>query len=450
MKSLKQIQFRGTMNRPATNQDASPIWNCWRSRQPPRTNEHQLKWNTPRPFSFKPLVFQELRSEPLNTSPFARSPTRVPEPRSGHRVVCDDSNLYSFGGYSQQDDEYLSQPSPINRQDITRTKLFKELWCYNFAKQQWKLLPTTGEVPNEAASHAAILYGNYFVVFGGTGVPFRNSLSNTMRICDLRSLTWKTIETTGEAPNPLYGQAVVLDSRTNSFYVVGGTTGHYFSMDIHKLDLTKRHWETVFVSTGDTSLEPHPRYKHELAYDGENIYVIGGGTGNTAYELKTVPTFNLKEMEWHMLTTKGSLIGLPNDTVSRFPCARKCHGCIQRGDDVFICGGYDSKNIFMDLWRLHIPSMQWHFLTIQMPMALCFHSTCITAVGCMYVFGGVTHLQHSTRTNKLFKIWLVVPKLKEMCWEALLHYRPDICRQRRSSLLKSGIPNEFISRLQLQ
>lgn len=51
-----------------------------------------------------------------------------------------------------------------------------------------------------------------------------------MNICDLRTLTWRTIETTGEAPTPQYGQAVVLDGTTRSFYVIGGTTGYDYSM----------------------------------------------------------------------------------------------------------------------------------------------------------------------------------------------------------------------------
>lgn len=65
----------------------------------------------------------------------------------------------------------------------------------------------------------------------------------------------------------------------------------------------------------------------------------------------------------------------------------------------------------------------------------------------MYIFGGVTHIKNNTRTNRIFKIWLTVPKLKEICWEAMLHYRKDIRQRSRSYLLEAGIPNEFVQRV---
>ncbi|CAL8108227.1 unnamed protein product [Orchesella dallaii] len=409
------------------------------SKAPRSQHSQESISNDPNTFYFKPLVFQELKNQQVCPSTTAQ----VPEPRSGHRIVCDDANLYSFGGYLEVNTD-VRLPTDILQGRHTQ-RLFKELWCYNFAEGQWKYLPTAGKAPKEVASHSAILYGNFLIVFGGTGVPFGGSSSNKMNICDLRSLTWRTINTTGEAPTPQYGQSVVLDSTTRSFYVIGGTTGYGYSMDIYKLDLAKRHWEKIFVSRGD-SLEPQPRYRHEVAFDGDNIYILGGGTARDAYELKTVPVFNLKDREWYMLKTKGSLSGVLNST-PRFPCPRKCQGSVQKGEDVFICGGYDSKYIFMDLWKLHLPSMQWHVLPVTMPMPLYFHSTSITSGGCMYIFGGVTHIINSTRTNRVFKIWLAVPKLKEMCWEALLYYRKDIRQRSRTYLLNTGIPSEFVNRV---
>lgn len=44
----------------------------------------------------------------------------------------------------------------------------------------------------------------------------------------------------------------------------------------------------------------------------------------------------------------------------------------------------------------------------------------------MYMFGGVADMRLNTRTNQVFKIWLKVPKLKDICWEALLHYNKKI------------------------
>jgi hypothetical protein len=115
--------------------------------------------------------------------------------------------------------------------------------------------------------------------------------------------------------------------------------------------------------------------------------------------------------------------------------------------DVFLCGGYDSKDIFVDVWKFHLPTVTWTRLLVTMPTPLYFHSTCATKDGCMYVFGGVTHIKNNTRTNQVFKIWLKVPKLKEIAWEALLHYNKTIRSSSHSELTMAGIPPEFVSRV---
>jgi len=64
--------------------------------------------------------------------------------------------------------------------------------------------------------------------------------------------------TTGVQPPPRYGQAMVLDKSTMSFYVIGGYNERVFSIDVHKLDLIKKHWEVLYLTKGDCS-EPPPR-----------------------------------------------------------------------------------------------------------------------------------------------------------------------------------------------
>lgn len=61
----------------------------------------------------------------------------------------------------------------------------------------------------------------------------------------------------------------------------------------------------------------------------------------------------------------------------------------------------------------------------------------------MYVFGGVTDMRMNTRTNQVFKIWLRVPKLKEICWEALLHYQKQIRFMSGKELVGRGVPPEY-------
>ena len=44
-----------------------------------------------------------------------------------------------------------------------------------------------------------------------------------------------------DMPRPLYGQAVALHD--DKLYVVGGTSGYTYFMDVHVLDLTHRRWQ---------------------------------------------------------------------------------------------------------------------------------------------------------------------------------------------------------------
>lgn len=52
----------------------------------------------------------------------------------------------------------------------------------------------------------ALLCDNYLMVYGGTGVPFGQSSSNKLHVCDLRHLHWQEVETTGDPPLEQYGQ----------------------------------------------------------------------------------------------------------------------------------------------------------------------------------------------------------------------------------------------------
>lgn len=101
-------------------------------------------------------------------------------------------------------------------------------------------------------------------------------------------------------------------------YVFGGTTGYIYSTDLHRLDLTTREWihlkpnnppddlpeeryafmtpecargsdqaRNLFNMTWRAICVCH-RYRHEIAHDGQRIYILGGGTSWTSYPLDKV------------------------------------------------------------------------------------------------------------------------------------------------------------------
>ncbi|XP_077196512.1 kelch domain-containing protein 10 isoform X2 [Paroedura picta] len=205
-----------------------------------------------------------------------RGGQRVPPARSGHRCVADNANLYVFGGYNPAESE-----GPENE----NYPLFRELWRYNFATSTWHQMGTEGYMPRELASMSLVLHGNNLLVFGGTGIPFGESNGNDVHVCNVKYKRWALFTCRGKKPNRIYGQAMAIIN--GSLYVFGGTTGYIYSTDLHKLDLNTREWIQLKPNNLHCDM-PEERYRHEIAHDGQRIYILGGGTSWTAYSLDKV------------------------------------------------------------------------------------------------------------------------------------------------------------------
>ncbi|CAG9783896.1 unnamed protein product [Diatraea saccharalis] len=369
-----------------------------------------------------------------------------PRPRSGHRIACDDAHIYCFGGYNP------SLPlSHLQRENSTWSParpLFKELWSFSIASRKWKQHRVVENMPEELASNAMCMNGRFLMIFGGTGAPFGNRCSNDV-------IVWRTcagdarlqvLDVTGTRPPGLYGQAILCHN--GCFYTVGGTNGFAYNCDIYRLDLRTLVWEPVFVGTGQEG-EPIGRYRHEVARVDNKLYIIGGGTGEWAFELMELPMYDLETNTWSILTPKA------DDTIkdSQAPLPRKCHSAVQidtpSGVQVFVAGGSDGQGVFEDIWRLNLPDLQWNLMQkTVLPNPLYFHSSTVTSYGCMYVFGGIEPKEDATsRNNILYKVWLRIPKLSEICWEAMLNFHPNLDQVGRMNLLDIGIPIHFVNRL---
>ncbi|XP_059843028.1 kelch domain-containing protein 10 isoform X4 [Hypanus sabinus] len=361
----------------------------------------------------------------------AGSPGHVAPPaRSGHRCVADNSNLYVFGGYNP---DYEESGGPENE----AYPLFRELWRYNFASGIWQQVGTEGFMPRELASMSVVLHGNNLLVFGGTGVPFGESSGNDVHVCNINYKRWALLNCRGEKPNPIYGQAMVIIN--GYLYIFGGTTGYVYNTDLHRLDLRAREWIQLKPHNPPSDL-PEERYRHEIAHDGQRIYILGGGTSWTTYPLNKIHAYNLETNTWEEIQTK------PQERTG-FPAARRCHSCVQIGHDVYVCGGYNGEVILGDLWKLSLQTFQWVKLPAEMPEPAYFHTAAVTPAGCMYVHGGVVNIHENKRTDSLYKIWLVVPSLFELCWERLLKSLPQLTRFSTTQLLNFGLTQGLVERL---
>ncbi|KTF94556.1 hypothetical protein cypCar_00000392 [Cyprinus carpio] len=344
--------------------------------------------------------FEQLSGRP----PLRAAGLRAPPARSGHRCVADNTSLYVFGGYNPDYDE----SGGSENEDYP---LFRELWRFHFATGTWQQIRTEGFMPTELASMSAVLHGNNLLVFGGTGIPFGENNGNDVHVCNVKYKRWSLLNCRGKKPNRIYGQAMAI---INGFlYVFGGTTGYIYSTDLHRLDLTTREWIHLKPNNPPDDL-PEERYRHEIAHDRQRIYILGGGTSWTSYPLD-----------------KGSVCDLLVFFVA----------------DVFICGGYNGEVILDDLWKINLLTFQWNKLPAVMPEPAYFHCAAVTPAGCMYIHGGVVNIHENKRTGSLFKIWLVVPSLLELCWERLLKAFPHLAQLTPIQLLNLGLTQELIERL---
>lgn len=81
-----------------------------------------------------------------------------PKPRSGHRIVCNDNDLFCFGGFNPD----LRIGPPRGR----RANLFQELWKYDMLTRKWCVVlnSKTENMPDELASSAIALKDNILIV----------------------------------------------------------------------------------------------------------------------------------------------------------------------------------------------------------------------------------------------------------------------------------------------
>lgn len=194
--------------------------------------------------------------------------------------------------------------------------------------------------------------------------------------------------------------------------------------------------------------EPIGRYRHEIAIDDRFIYIFGGGTSDTVFDLTTLPVYDLIERRWNKIVTYP-------DPDAGFPAPRKCHSLVQHSTKdvhdceeicVYVAGGNYQGGPLSDVWKLSLTTRRWmRFRQTGLRTSLFFHDACITPEGCMYIFGGITSV--TTRTNKLFKMWVTLPKLSEIAWEALVHYFPRIYQAPKNFMLEKGVPMHYVQRV---
>lgn len=352
------------------------------------------------------------------------------------------------------DEDLIEDPSWVDS-----SPMLKELWKFNPFVRVWTKISVTGSPPKQLASHSVVILGNQLLVYGGTAYPFGQNSSNRIYTCDLTSGKWKQMHHTNRAddniddlPPRQYGQAVVLDEANYHFYSIGGTTGHEYSIDVHRFDLLTKRWTCLWKKStavgGDVF--PEERYRHECVLFDKKIFAFGGGTDHVVFSMKTIPVFDIEAKQWIPLEANP---GKPVETA--LPPPRRCHGCVLKDNFVYINGGMNGSTVFRDVWRFDLLTHDWEKINVTLPTPLFFHGVSLSrSTGRMFVFGGVNRIvntvQADVRVNDLYSVYLGIPSLKELAFSAFLTHTKEgqLTQCSKDALVtKLGLPFRFVKRI---
>ncbi|KFD51707.1 hypothetical protein M513_07403, partial [Trichuris suis] len=340
-----------------------------------------------------------------------------PQPRSGHRMVSFGELIISVGGYS-------------NEQHHSENGIIKEVWIMNPHTECWKPFQTTGCIPENLASHAMARFGYSLVVFGGSGYPFGTQLSSDLYILSLKSGVWHRYPSVGNAPMPLYGQAVTTQGR--KLYVIGGTDGAFYSMDVHVIDFDEPQPSWVKLSSDrDGNGLPKPRYRHEATWYKSALYIFGGGTGISSFKLNPLPIFDLNTLQWKEVSAQP-------DPIYGYPVRRRAFGFVRHKNAVYLCGGINETNLLNDVWRFDLETTSWSRLKCRLPYETAFHGCAITESGCLTVFGGITDHGGNRRTCCTVGRWMAPPPLRVICLDVIGRFMSSNFKKRDSPFLEIG------------
>ncbi|CAF4475798.1 unnamed protein product [Rotaria socialis] len=348
-----------------------------------------------------------------------------PLPRSGHRAVATESDFWIWGGYFPS---FNHQQQPM----------FNELWRFNYARREWTLETVEGDGPNlTLASHSMCLYRNLAFVFGGTGFPFGETVSNRLYILDLKRLQWKHCPIANQEPEQVYGASMLVHN--DHLYILCGTNRWSYNTnvyDIHLPTLTCTQIGHTFDEIDE--FNENGRYRQEVYLYDQKIFVFGGGGGSgISYSLENLPVFDIDNRRWSFVHTNPDPIHIIMFGGAHFDTVTSAHHTVSE-----------------HLWTFDFEKLEWSMLqSLNMVQSTYFHAAAMNSRGEIWTHGGVIQdsaaIPHETRITNLYKMHTRVLHLSEIAWNYFLN-----CLADRKSLLQQpevlsrlNIPKRFVGRI---
>ncbi|OQR91776.1 hypothetical protein ACHHYP_04373 [Achlya hypogyna] len=249
-----------------------------------------------------------------------------------------------------------------------------DVWRWT-PKESWRRVPCStvyGEagVPNARSNHAAAVWRDVLMVFGGWDQPGLRPLA-ILELLDLRTRCWTHGSTTGAPPSPRGNPTLVVDHARGFAVLFGGWDKVTRFNDVHVLDLATWAWH-------DCSSEPAPapRTDHAAVWWRDCMVVVGGSTREGP--VNDVWMWHPDTRWWEQMHCTGDI-----------PVPRTSHAVALVGDRLILSGGQShvcGTTVFASCYALDLTTREWTALP-SFPSGRCRHSAAVLGDS-VYVHGG--------------------------------------------------------------
>lgn len=342
-------------------------------------------------------------------------PDNSPNPRSGHKAVATNTDLYIWGGYCPRSDSNVS----LRHTQSNNPLVFLEMWRFNLVTNKWDLCPHTGNFPKVGAASSTMCLDDAnktIYVYGGTNYPFGESVSNSLFACDLANHEWRCLKLVGDTLPKSYGSSIAY--LNGKLYIMFGTDGFSFHSHVYEIELKSNTCKLVnqTLQEKDITDSGNGRYRQEIVVWRNKIYVFGGGGyESVCYGMKNIPVFDVIRRKW---SWKNAAL----DFQYGFPTPRRHHTVVLCKGGAYLFGGvYQAtaedreEPVETNVWRYDLKANSWRRLDLRTPSKMFFHAAAVNSCGLMFVHGGIVQPdpQRSLmrRTFSLCSTWLSVPRL---------------------------------------
>ena len=229
---------------------------------------------------------------------------------------------------------------------------------------------TSGKPPCQRSLHAAAVWQNYLVIFGGYDGVHR---VNDLHAYDFNTGAWDLLSVDAESssnPSPRDRHIAVVWG--NGFYIFGGFDGLTRVNDMHKFDMVRRCWEPV---KADGNI-PSPRHSHAAVVYKDSLYLFGGYDGSYRCDFHE---FDFLSHTWSTVSTNGKV-----------PRSRYRGTCVVHQDLMILHGGHDGTRHLQDTHIFNFTTRQWSEVACSgAPSPRDSHIGVVYGAS-MYILGGST------------------------------------------------------------